>query len=52
MISPMERFHLLNVAETYSLDQLANIKTETVLFLQGLLDGMKQYYDEKQYQRN
>lgn len=36
----------------YSLDQLANIKNETVLFLQGLLAGMKQYYDEKQYQRN
>lgn len=36
----------------YSLDQLANIKNETVLFLQGLLAGMKQYYDEKQYQHN
>ena len=34
----------------YSLDDLGKIKDETVLFLRGLLAGMKQYYDEKQYQ--
>lgn len=33
----------------YSIDQLINIKEETVLFLQGLLAGMKKYYDEQQY---
>lgn len=33
----------------YSIDDLKTIKDETVLFLQGLLDGMKRYYDEKQY---
>lgn len=33
----------------YSIDDLVKIKQETVLFLQGLLIGMKQYYDEKQY---
>lgn len=34
----------------YSIEDLAKIKNETVLFLHGLLSGMKQYYDEKQYQ--
>lgn len=34
----------------YSIEDLSNIKDETVLFLRGLLTGMKQYYDEKQYQ--
>ena len=34
----------------YSIDDLGKIKDETVLFLQGLLAGMKQYYDGKQYQ--
>ena len=34
----------------YSLGDLIKIKKETVLFLRGLLDGMKCYYDEKQYQ--
>lgn len=33
----------------YSIDDLIDIKEETVLFLTGLLRGMKQYYDEKQY---
>ena len=33
----------------YSIDDLKTIKSETILFLTGLLDGMKQYYDEKQY---
>lgn len=34
----------------YSIEDLDKIKTQTVLFLRGLLVGMKQYYDEKQYQ--
>ncbi len=34
----------------YSIDDLEKIKNETVLFLRGLLVGMKQYYDGKQYQ--
>lgn len=33
----------------YSIDDLKKIKRETVLFLKGLLAGMKQYYDEQQY---
>lgn len=33
----------------YSIDELWNIKEQTVLFLEGLLEGMKKYYDEKQY---
>ena len=33
----------------YSIEDLNDIKAETVLFLKGLLQGMKQYYDEKQY---
>ena len=33
----------------YSIDQLIDIKKETVLFLKGLLTGMKKYYDEQQY---
>lgn len=34
----------------YSIEDLETIKDETVLFLRGLLNGMKKYYDEKQYQ--
>jgi len=34
----------------YSLKDLGEIKDETVIFLRGLLAGMKEYYDEKQYQ--
>lgn len=34
----------------YSIEDLCEIKDQTILFLHGLLDGMKQYYDEKQYQ--
>lgn len=34
----------------YSIEELSEIKYQTVLFLNGLLDGMKQYYDGKQYQ--
>lgn len=34
----------------YSIKDLGKIKDQTVHFLQGLLAGMKQYYDEKQYQ--
>lgn len=34
----------------YSIQELINIKKETVLFLRGLLTGMKQYYDDKQYE--
>ena len=33
----------------YSIEDLVKIKEETVLFLRGLLNGMKQYYDGKQY---
>ena len=33
----------------YSIAYLEKIKEETVVFLRGLLNGMKQYYDEKQY---
>lgn len=34
----------------YSIENLGEIKDQTVLFLKGLLAGMKKYYDEKQYQ--
>lgn len=34
----------------YSIEDLGEIKDQTVLFLKGLLSGMKKYYDEKQYQ--
>ena len=34
----------------YSIKDLGEIKDQAVLFLRGLLAGMKQYYDEKQYQ--
>ena len=33
----------------YSIYDLSDIKSETDLFLKGLLQGMKQYYDEKLY---
>ena len=33
----------------YSLEDLETIKSEATLFLQGLLNGMKQYYDNKSY---
>lgn len=33
----------------YSIEQLVTIKDETILFLKGLLIGMKEYYDQKQY---
>lgn len=33
----------------YSIGDLRCIKVQTVLFLKGLLQGMKQYYDEKRY---
>lgn len=33
----------------YSIQDLEGIITETVLYLQGLLDGMKQYYDQQLY---
>jgi len=33
----------------YSLDELTKIKNETILFLKGLLDGMKSYYDNGKY---
>ena len=34
----------------YSIKDLGEINDQAVLFLGGLLAGMKQYYDEKQYQ--
>jgi hypothetical protein len=33
----------------YSVDALIKIKKQTVLFLDGILGGMKEYYDEKKY---
>jgi len=33
----------------YSLNDLTEIKNETVLFLRGLLDGMTSYYDNQEY---
>ena len=33
----------------YSLDELKKIKNETVLFLKGILEGMKSYYDNRRY---
>lgn len=33
----------------YSIQDLVDIKNETVLFLQGLLRGMKEYYEAKAY---
>lgn len=33
----------------YSIDDLIKIKSQTVLFLDGILSGMKLYYDEKRY---
>jgi len=33
----------------YSVNDLETIKNETKIFLQGLLDGMKNYYEGKQY---
>lgn len=33
----------------YSLDELTKIKNETILFLRGLLNGMKSYYDNQKY---
>ncbi len=33
----------------YSFDDLDKTKTETILFLRGILDGMKDYYDHQLY---
>ena len=33
----------------YTVDDLVKIKEETVLFLNGIMNGMKQYYDEERY---
>ena len=33
----------------YSPEQLEKIKNETQIFLEGILEGMKKYYDEKMY---
>lgn len=33
----------------YSIDQLVSIKDQTVTFLEGILTGMKNYYDERKY---
>lgn len=33
----------------YTIEQLTDIKDKTVLFLEGLLDGMKNYYDAQKY---
>lgn len=36
-------------ARDFTLGDLDNIKNEVYLFLEGILKGMKNYYDEKQY---
>ena len=41
---------LAECGRDYSIKDLGEIKDQAVLFLIGLLSGMKQYYDEKQYQ--
>ncbi len=33
----------------YTINDLEEIKNQAVTFLKGLLDGMKLYYDERQY---
>lgn len=33
----------------YAIDDLEKIKNETIIFLNGILHGMKKYYDEKTY---
>lgn len=33
----------------YAIDDLEKIKNETVIFLNGILQGMKKYYDEKTF---
>lgn len=33
----------------YAIEDLEKIKNETVIFLKGILEGMKQYYDERKY---
>ena len=36
-------------ARDLTIGDLENIKDEVVLFLTGILDGMKNYYDQKLY---
>lgn len=38
-------------ARDFSLNDLDTIRDEVFLFLGGILDGMKKYYDEKQYRQ-
>jgi len=33
----------------YTIEDLNNIKEQTTLFLKGILDGMKEYFDNKLY---
>lgn len=33
----------------YAIEDLNNIKEQTTLFLKGILDGMKEYFDNKLY---
>jgi len=33
----------------YSIEALISIKYETITFLDGILKGMKNYYDDKDY---
>ena len=37
------------IDEIHSISDLEKIKNETVIFLNGILQGMKKYYDEKTY---
>ncbi len=45
-------FSFAECGRDYSLLELEHIKNETILFLKGLLEGMKKYYDDRQYKNN
>lgn len=42
-------FSFAECGRDYSINELVHIKDDTVLFLKGLLNGMKNYYDNCQY---
>lgn len=42
-------FSFAECGRDYSINELKHIKNETILFLKGLLEGMKTYYDDCQY---
>lgn len=45
-------FSFVECGRDYSLLELEHIKDDTILFLRGLLDGMKKYYNDSQYRNN